>query len=159
MLKIKSGLGYDIHKIKKNGNMFIGGIKVSNKYSFIAHSDGDVLIHALVDSLLGAIGYNDIGELFPDNDNKYKDIDSKELLKKVKNILNDKGYEIMNIDCVIISEIIKINKFKDDIRKTISNILDIPYDDFNVKGKSKEGLDSVGRGEAIECFCSSMVRK
>lgn len=159
MLKIKSGLGYDIHKIKKNGNMFIGGIKVSDKYSFIAHSDGDVLIHALIDSLLGAIGYKDIGELFPNNDKNYKNIDSKELLKKVKNILDDEGYEIMNIDCVVISEIIKINEFKEEIRKTIAKLLDIPFDDFNVKGKTKEGLDSVGRGEAIECFCSSMVRK
>ena len=159
MLKIRSGIGYDIHKLKPGKALYIGGIKVSDKYCFIAHSDGDLLIHALIDSLTGAIGENDIGELFPNTSSEYKNIDSKELLKHVMEIYKDKKYEILSIDCIIISEHIKISPFKSEIKKIISSILDIKIDDFNLKGKTKEGIDDpVGRGEAIECFCSSMIR-
>jgi len=159
MIKIRAGIGYDLHKVTFGNALYIGGIKVSDKYSFISHSDGDVLIHALIDSLTGAMGENDIGELFPNNDNNFKDIDSKILLQKTAELLYKKDYEIMNIDCVIISEHIKISPYKNDIKKTITRILKIGIDDFNLKGKTKEGIDDpVGRGEAIECYCNSMIR-
>ncbi|MCK4835401.1 MAG: 2-C-methyl-D-erythritol 2,4-cyclodiphosphate synthase, partial [Candidatus Aminicenantes bacterium] len=120
---------------------------------------GDVLLHALIDSLLGAIGERDIGEMFPDTDPQYKNIKSEHLLVKTLEILKEKQYEILNIDCVVIAERPKIAPFRETIRKKVTEILDIPEEDFNIKAKTKEKLDSVGRGEAIECFCISMVRK
>ncbi len=159
MIKIRSGIGYDIHKLESGNSLYIGGIKVSDQYSFIAHSDGDVLIHALIDSLFGAVGENDIGEVFPNTDSKYKNIDSKLLLKYSLDYLNDKNFEIINIDSIIISELIQISPHKQKIRKKISSILNIDMEDFNLKAKTKEGIDDpIGRGEAIECYCTVMIR-
>lgn len=158
MLKIRSGLGYDIHRVKRGNGLYIGGIKVSDDLEFVSHSDGDLLIHALIDSLLGAIGENDIGELFPDTDIKYKRIKSDKLLAEVMKLYREKNVEIINIDCVIITEAPKISPFKIRIRENISKLLGIDYLDFNIKAKTKEKVGEVGRGEAIECFCTSMVR-
>lgn len=157
-LKIRSGIGYDIHRIDKGDGLYIGGIKVSNDLKFVAHSDGDVLIHALIDSLLGAFGEKDIGEIFPDNDIKYKDIKSEILLNKVIKILKENGVEILNIDCVVIAEKPNISSFKGRMKEKIASILGISADDFNVKAKTKEKIDAVGRGEAIECYCISLIR-
>lgn len=159
MLKIRSGIGYDIHQIETGNGLIIGGVQISNNMRFIAHSDGDLLIHALIDSLLGAIGEKDIGELFPDTDPLYKNINSTVLLQKTVGILKEKNFEIINIDSVIIAEVPKISPFKETIRENIAHILGIPVEDFNLKAKTKEKMDAVGRGEAMECFCVSMVRK
>jgi 2-C-methyl-D-erythritol 2,4-cyclodiphosphate synthase len=161
MLKIRSGIGYDIHRIKKGSRgLFLGGIKVAEDLEFTAHSDGDVLIHALIDSLLGAVGEKDIGEQFPDDDDRYKNIKSAILLEKSVRILKQNHYEIMNIDCVLIAEKPKISPFKNQIRENIAALLSIPIEDFNLKAKTKEKIetDMVGRGEAVECYCISLVR-
>jgi 2-C-methyl-D-erythritol 2,4-cyclodiphosphate synthase len=158
MLKIRSGIGYDIHRIKEGGGLFLGGVKVSDRLAFIAHSDGDLLIHALIDSLLGAAGEQDIGELFPDTDPRYKNIKSTVLLEKTLELLKSKGIEIVNIDAVIIAEAPKLSPFKDRIRTNMASLLGIPVGDFNVKAKTKEKTGAVGRGEAMECYCVSMVR-
>lgn len=157
-LKIRSGIGYDIHKIEEGDGLYIGGIKVSDSLKFIAHSDGDVLIHALIDSLLGAHGEKDIGEIFPDTDDRYKDIKSEILLEKVVSMLCKNNVEILNIDCVLIAEIPKIAPYRDQIKKKISSVLKISEEDFNIKAKTKEKIDTVGRGEAIECYCISLIR-
>lgn len=160
MLKIRSGIGYDLHRVEVGDGLYIGGINVSDTLRFIAHSDGDVLIHALIDSLLGAVGEKDIGEHFPDTDDRYKNIRSTLLLEKTAALLRDKHFEILNIDSVIIAEKPRLSPFKDKIRDNIAAILGIPKDDFNVKAKTKEktGGDPVGRGEAVECYCVAMVR-
>ncbi len=158
MLKIRSGIGYDIHRIEKGTGLYIGGIKISDRLKFAAHSDGDLLIHALIDSLLGAIGEKDIGELFPDTDNRYKNIKSTVLLEKTVDILEKKNFEIINIDSVIIAESPKISPFKEKIKENITSILGIGKEDFNLKAKTKEKIGAVGRGEAMECYCVSMVR-
>ncbi len=161
MLKIRSGIGYDIHRLTVGSGLYIGGIKVSDQLKFIAHSDGDVLIHALIDSLLGAIGEDDIGQQFPDTDPQYKNIDSKILLEETTRLLREQNFEIMNVDCVLVAEQPKISIHKDAIRTTLASLLNIPFASINVKAKTKEKIetDAVGRGEAIECFCVSMVRK
>jgi 2-C-methyl-D-erythritol 2,4-cyclodiphosphate synthase len=159
MLKIRSGIGYDIHRMKAGDGLYLGGVKVSDQLQFIAHSDGDVLIHSLIDALLGAIGSPDIGEMFPDTDTQYQNIKSEILLKKTLDILQDKNYEIMNVDCVLIAQDPRLSDYKTKIKKNISYILGIPEEDFNLKAKTKEKLDAVGRGEGIECFCIAMVRK
>ncbi len=159
MLKIRSGIGYDIHRIKKGDGLIIGGIKISTELKFVAHSDGDLLIHALIDSLLGAAGENDIGELFPDTDGRYKNIQSTLLLQQVLDILKNKNFEIINIDAVIIAESPKISPFKEQIKANMASLLNIPVEDFNIKAKTKEKIGAVGRGDAMECFCVSMIRK
>jgi 2-C-methyl-D-erythritol 2,4-cyclodiphosphate synthase len=158
MLKIRSGIGYDIHRLEKGTGLLIGGITVASDLCCVAHSDGDVLIHALIDSLLGAAGEADIGEMFPDSDPAYKDISSAVLLKEALELLNQKQFEIVNIDCVLITQLPRISPFKEAIRKHMSALLEIPVEDFNVKAKTREKLGSVGRGEGIECYCVSMLR-
>jgi len=158
MIKIRSGIGYDIHRLEKGDGIFIGGVFVPAEFRTISHSDGDVLLHALMDSLLGAIGEKDIGELFPDSDSGYKGIRSEILLKKVLKIFKKAGYEILNIDSVLISEKPKINPVKQAVRENVARLLGIPKADFNLKAKTKEKLDAVGHGKAIECFCMAMIR-
>lgn len=158
MIKIRSGIGYDIHRLVRGNGLMIGGVKVSASLLAQAHSDGDVLIHSLIDALLGAMGQPDIGELFPDNDPAFKGIASSVLLNKVKELLEVNNFEILNLDCVLVIEEPKISPFKSEIVKNITNILGIPQSDFNLKAKSKEKLDAVGRGEALECFSMAMIR-
>ena len=158
MIKIRSGIGYDIHRLVPGDGLMVGGIKVSASLKAEAHSDGDVLIHSLIDALLGAMGNPDIGELFPDNDPALKGIAGAELLKKVKARLDEADFEIMNLDSVVVIEAPKIAPFKNEIKKNIARILGIPQTDFNIKAKSKEKLDAVGRGEALECFSMAMIR-
>ena len=158
MLKIRSGIGYDLHRLAGGKGLYIGGIKVSDELSFVAHSDGDVLIHALIDSLLGAMGEKDIGELFPNTDPRYKGIRSEVFLRETMQLLHDNKYEIMNVDCVVVAEQPSLGPFKGQIRSHLANIMQIPVANLNVKAKTKEKLDGVGRGEAVECFCISMIR-
>lgn len=157
-LKIRSGIGYDIHRIEAGNGLFLGGIKVSDTLKFVAHSDGDLLIHALIDSLLGAIGEKDIGEHFPNTNEQYRNIKSTCLLEKTLDLLKEKKFEIINIDSVLITELPKISPFKKKIRDNVASLLKIPREDFNVKAKTKEKTGPVGRGEAMECYCVAMVR-
>ncbi len=159
MLKIRSGIGYDLHRLEAGDGLYLGGVRISDSLRFVAHSDGDLLIHALIDSLMGAIGEKDIGELFPDSDPQYKNVKSTELLKKALNIFRENEYEIINIDSVVIAETPRLSPFKDSIRDNIAALLEIPREDFNLKAKTAEKTGAVGRGEAMECYCISMVRK
>lgn len=159
MMKIRSGIGYDIHRLAAGDGLMLGGIRVSQTLRAEAHSDGDVLIHSLIDALLGAMGgADDIGELFPDSDPAWKGIAGSELLRRVKAILDSNRCEIMSLDCVVIAEVPKISPLKAEIVRSLAAILEIPETDISLKGKSKEKLDAVGRGEAIECFSIAMIR-
>jgi len=158
VIRIRSGIGYDIHRLVPGDGLMLGGVKISSEFRAEAHSDGDVLVHSLIDALLGAMSGPDIGELFPDNDPAFKDIAGAELLGRVKATLEGGNFAIMNLDCVVVLENPKIAPFKAAIRKNIARILGIPQADFNLKGKTKEKLDAVGRGEAIECFSIAMIR-
>jgi 2-C-methyl-D-erythritol 2,4-cyclodiphosphate synthase len=158
MIKIRSGIGYDIHRLKAGNGLLVGGVIISESLMAEAHSDGDVLIHSLIDALLGAMGQPDIGELFPDSDPKFKGIASLQLLRQVKKILADNHFEILNIDCVLIIEAPRISPFKDEIKKNITSTLQIPLTDFNMKAKTKEKIGAVGRGEALECFTTVLIR-
>jgi 2-C-methyl-D-erythritol 2,4-cyclodiphosphate synthase len=157
MNKIRSGIGYDIHRLKAGNGLLVGGVKISGSLMAEAHSDGDVLVHSLIDALLGAMGQPDIGELFPDSDPQFKGIASMQLLHRVKEILVDNHFEILNIDCILIIEAPKISSFKNEIKKNITTVLQIPQTDFNIKAKTKEKIGSVGRGEALECFSTVLI--
>ena len=158
MIKIRSGIGYDIHRLVPGSGLMIGGVRVAADLQAEAHSDGDVLMHSLIDALLGAMGQPDIGELFPDTDPAGKGMASSVMLGKVKELLDAQGFEILNLDSVVVIEAPRITPFKKEIVKNIARILGIPQADFNLKGKTKEKLDAVGRGEALECFSIAMVR-
>jgi len=158
-MEIRTRIGYDIHKLEEGRKFVLGNVTIPFEKGFIAHSDGDVLIHAIIDALLGAIAYGDIGRLFPDNDDSYKNIDSSILLRRVKKIVKEKGYKIGNIDTIIICQKPKLMPYIDKIRENLSSILEIEIDKISVKAKTKEGMDATGKGDSVEVFASTLIFK
>ena len=144
-----TGTGFDIHPFEDNKEMFLGGIKIDSTYGFKAHSDGDVLIHSVIDALLGACGAGDIGEFFPDDDAQYKNIDSKILLSKIVTFINNVGYEIVNIDLTIIAQKPKINPYKIQIKSKLAELLNIKKQFVNIKATTAEKLGFIGRSEGV----------
>ncbi len=152
---MRIGLGYDVHKLTENRELIIGGVTIPYEKGLLGHSDADVLLHAIMDALLGAAALGDIGRHFPDTDHRYKGISSLELLKEVKKLLTDKGYEIGNIDAVIIAQRPKMAPFIEDMIHNISSVLMIDKDSINIKATTEEGLGFTGSGEGIasEAIC------
>ncbi|RZD15943.1 MAG: 2-C-methyl-D-erythritol 2,4-cyclodiphosphate synthase [Candidatus Acididesulfobacter guangdongensis] len=147
-------------KIKQKNNskpLYLGGILIENHCGTVAHSDGDVILHSLTDALLGAAGLDDIGTLFPDNIESTKNISSVFMLQEAHKMIQNKGYCIINIDITVITQTPKIKVYKDKMILAISEALNIQQSCINIKGKTKEGMDSVGRGEAIECFSVCLI--
>jgi 2-C-methyl-D-erythritol 4-phosphate cytidylyltransferase/2-C-methyl-D-erythritol 2,4-cyclodiphosphate synthase len=141
-----TGTGYDTHAFEKNKKLILGGVEIESEYGLKAHSDGDVVIHSLIDALLGAAGFGDIGEFFPDTDERYKNANSTELLKEVISLLTKTGYEIINADISIIAEKPKLKAYKTKIQRNLSNILNAPV---NIKATTNEKMGFIGRGEGI----------
>lgn len=152
------GYGFDVHKFCKDRQMILGGVKIECEFGFEAHSDGDVLIHALMDSLLGGIGAGDIGEWFPPNDDRFKNADSTILLKEVVNFVESVGFEIVNIDIMILAEMPKITPYKDRMIENLSKILSIPKYRLNIKATTMEKMGFIGRGEGV-CVSSNASLK
>lgn len=144
-----TGTGLDIHAFEENKEMFLGGIKLPYDFGFKAHSDGDVLIHSIIDALLGACGAGDIGEFFPDTDEKYKNIDSKLLLENIVRFIYNVGYEIVNIDATIIAQKPKISPFKNQIKSSLAKIIGIEKQFINIKATTAEEMGFIGRKEGI----------
>jgi 2-C-methyl-D-erythritol 2,4-cyclodiphosphate synthase len=155
----KVGIGYDIHRLAEGRKLFLGGIEIPYIKGLLGHSDGDALIHALCDAILGALNRGDIGEHFPDTDPNYQGISSTELLLKVKSILDDAGFQIINIDTIIIAQEPKLSPFKLKIRQKLAEILDLELDKINIKAKTHEGLGELGRKEAIACWAIILIRR
>ena len=155
--KLRIGIGYDIHKLEENRNLIIGGIKIPYEKGLLGHSDADVLVHAIIDALLGALALPDIGTLFPDNNPDYKDADSLFLLKRVVLMVKENGYRINNVDSNIIAQEPKMMPYIQAIKNNLSVALEIPVEDISVKAKTKEHLDSVGAKEAIEAQAVVLV--
>ena len=156
---IRIGLGYDIHRLKRGRKFLLGGAEIPFFKGEDGHSDGDVLAHALCDALLGASALGDIGELFPPSDPAYKDADSMKLLGNVFARVKQAGWKPVNIDCVIICEKPKVLPFRDIIRKSLADALEIPLDCVFIKGKTKEGLGSAGKGRAVEAYVVCLLEK
>jgi 2-C-methyl-D-erythritol 2,4-cyclodiphosphate synthase len=156
-LKIKIGLGYDIHRLLKGRALYLGGVEIPHHAGLAGHSDGDCLIHALIDALLGALGEGDIGRLFADTDPKWKDIRSVDLLRRIVLRLKKKRVEILNIDLVVVAEEPKLAPYAGMVKRTLATILDIPEDDIGIKAKTNEGLGPVGRRRAIACWAVVLV--
>lgn len=153
------GIGYDIHQLVEGRDLIIGGIKITHEKGLLGHSDADVLIHAIIDGMLGALALDDIGTLFPDTDPKYKNIDSTILLKHVYDLIKEKGYKIVNIDSNIIAQVPKMMPYIPKMKEILSSILNISPDDLSIKAKTKEKLDAVGQKLAIEANAVVLLEK
>jgi 2-C-methyl-D-erythritol 2,4-cyclodiphosphate synthase len=148
---IRIGFSKDVHRLVEGKKLMIGGVEIPHYKGALGHSDADCLLHAIAESILGALALGDLGKFFPDDDPKYKDYDSKLILKEVYNYVEDKGYEIENLDCMVSLEKPKLSPFIKEIRKTIADILNCDKKQISVKATTHEGLGIVGREEAIIC--------
>lgn len=146
---MRIGTGYDVHKLVEGRKLILGGVEIPYSKGLLGHSDADVLIHSIMDSLLGAAALGDIGKHFPDTSEKYKDISSIKLLKEIKLILESEGYKIGNIDATIIAQKPKLAKYIEEMRKNIAKALDIDVKYISVKATTEEGLGFTGREEGI----------
>ena len=146
----RTGIGYDIHRLEENRDLIIGGVKIPYEKGLLGHSDADVLVHAIIDALLGALALPDIGTLFPDTDEKYKGADSIELLKQVYSIIKEKGYLINNLDSNIIAQAPKMMPYIPQMKEILAKTLNIDIKDISIKAKTKEHLDAIGEKRAIE---------
>lgn len=153
------GTGYDIHQLAEGRDLIIGGIKITHEKGLLGHSDADVLIHAIIDALLGALALKDIGTLFPDTNPKYEGADSSVLLKHVYNLIKEKGYLIVNIDSNIIAQRPKMMPYIPKMQEILCKILEIDINQLSIKAKTKEKMDAVGQGLAIEAFASVLLCK
>ena len=158
------GQGYDVHKIAKDRELILGGVNIpftidGNKMGLMAHSDGDVLTHAICDALLGAAALGDIGEHFPDTSDTYKNIDSQILLKHVKTLLETKGYHIVNIDATIAAQAPKLSPYKDQMASNISQTLNIAQNQVNIKATTEEGLGITGKNEGMVAHAICLIEK
>lgn len=149
---MRLGIGFDIHEFTENRPLILGGVEIPYAKGLEGHSDADVLTHAICDALLGACGDGDLGEHFPDSDIAYKNISSLELLKRVLQRVGEKGYQIENVDTILIAEEPKLTPFKGSIRKRIAETLHLSEHQVNVKAKSAEGLGLLGRAEGIASY-------
>lgn len=158
-MNLRIGYGIDVHRLEKNIPLFIGGIEIESEHGAVGHSDADVLLHAICDALLGAANLRDIGYHFSDRDPKYKGIDSKILLKEVMNLIQEKQYHVVNIDCTIILETPKLNPHIPSMQKVISEILKVDEDAVSIKATTHEKVDSFGETRAIKAYAVCLLDK
>lgn len=156
---IRIGHGYDLHLLADGLPFYLGGIKIRHTKGCVAHSDGDTLIHALCDALLGALALGDIGRHFPDTAEEFKGIDSKILLRRVYQLVTERGYRLVNADCTIILQKPKISPYITEMRECLAALLSVDASYISIKATTTEGADSVGKEEAISVFASVLVEK
>ncbi|WP_296971820.1 2-C-methyl-D-erythritol 2,4-cyclodiphosphate synthase [Tepidanaerobacter sp. EBM-38] len=156
---MRIGLGFDVHKLVVGRKLVLGGVIIPFEKGLLGHSDADVLVHAINDALLGAAALGDIGKHFPDNDPIYKDISSLMLLKKVKELLSDAGYQVVNIDSVICAQKPKLSPYIGNMCKNIADTLDVDIDRISIKATTTEELGFEGRGEGISAQAICMIEK
>ncbi|MBQ3093106.1 MAG: 2-C-methyl-D-erythritol 2,4-cyclodiphosphate synthase [Clostridia bacterium] len=154
---MRIGHGYDVHRYVENRKLILGGVEIPYKFGLLGHSDADVLVHAIIDSLIGALCLGDIGKLFPDTDIKYKNIDSLILLKHVNNIIIEKKYEIINIDSTIVIQEPKLSSYINNIRKNIADTCKININDINVKAKTEENLGFTGALQGVAAHAVVLI--
>lgn len=158
-MDIRIGHGYDVHALAEGLRLVLCGVEIPHNKGCVAHSDGDVAIHAICDALLGALALGDIGKLFPDSDLRYKGIDSTKLLKVVVDIITDKGYSISNIDCTIAMQKPKLRPYIDTMRVTLSDVVGIDVDRISVKATTTEHLGFEGREEGVSATAVALLCK
>ncbi len=156
---IRLGIGYDIHRLKKGRSLILGGVSIPYEYGLEGHSDADVLTHAIIDAIIGALGKGDIGLHFPDTDPRFKDVRSLDLLKEVALWMKKEGFILNNLDSIIVCQKPKLMPYIPEMRRNISEAIGADERRINIKAKTKEGLESVGKGEAIESYATVTLIK
>ncbi len=159
MQNIRIGFGYDVHQLSKDRKLFLGGVEIPSELGLLGHSDADVLLHAICDALLGALAFGDIGKHFPNTDEKFKDIDSKILLKESYRLVKEKKYILGNMDASLVLEKPKILPHLKEIQKSISDILECNEDQISIKATTSEKLGFVGREEGAEAYATVLLFK
>lgn len=154
---MRIGHGYDVHRLVEDRKLILGGVEIEYEKGLLGHSDADVLLHAVSDSLLGAAALGDIGCMFPDNDPKYKDADSLKLLKAVADRLSDNGYRVINIDATVLAQKPKLKPLIPQMRENIAGAIGIPVDCVSVKATTEEGLGFTGTGEGMAAHCVCLI--
>jgi 2-C-methyl-D-erythritol 2,4-cyclodiphosphate synthase len=158
-LKIRIGSGFDVHQLKEGRKFILGGIQIPSEKGILGHSDGDVLIHAICDALLGAAGLKDIGFYFPDTSAEFKDIDSTKLLAQVMILLNERNFKVGNIDTTVVCEKPKIKPYVDAMKEKLANIIGVDTDDISIKATTNEMMGFIGREEGIVAYASALIFK
>lgn len=154
---MRVGIGYDVHRLGEGRNLVLGGIKIEFPLGLIGHSDGDALIHAVIDALLGAVRLGDIGEHFPSNDPRYEGIDSVDLLKETAILLKRDGWKLVNLDATIIAEKPHLKEYVDAMSKKLAKGLSVGSSQINVKAKTNDGLGFLGAGDGIAVWAVALV--
>lgn len=157
-MDFKIGFGYDVHKLTQGQIIVLGGLKISHNKTAIAHSDGDVIIHAIMDALLGAAGLNDIGYYFPDTDPDIKNADSRELLKAVIVLIRKEGYEVGNVDVTLCAEAPKLSEYIEDIKYILAGLLQTSANSVSIKATTNEKLGFIGSEEGIACYAVALIK-
>ncbi|GFI62043.1 2-C-methyl-D-erythritol 2,4-cyclodiphosphate synthase [Clostridiales bacterium] len=155
---MRIGLGYDVHRLTEKRRLILGGVDIPFEKGLLGHSDADVLIHAIMDALLGAAALGDIGLHFPDSEEEYQGISSMYLLSKVCLLIKAKGYTTINIDATIIAQRPKLRPYIDDMRKNIAGVMNMPISCINIKATTEEGLGFTGRGEGIAAQAICLIQ-
>lgn len=156
---MRIGHGYDVHKLVEGRDFILGGVKIPYEKGLLGHSDADVLLHAVSDSLLGAAALGDIGKLFPDTDEAFKGADSLVLLEKVCQQINKKGYRVVNVDATVLCQRPKLRNYIDTMRENIAGALGVDADCVSVKATTEEGLGFTGTGEGVAAHCVCLIEK
>ncbi|MCD4784531.1 MAG: 2-C-methyl-D-erythritol 2,4-cyclodiphosphate synthase [Candidatus Eremiobacteraeota bacterium] len=154
---IRIGQGYDVHKLVKGRKLILGGVEIEYEKGLLGHSDADVLVHSIMDAILGAAAMGDIGRHFPDTDERYRGISSIKLLEKVNNLILEKGFTVVNLDATIIAQKPKLAPYIDQMRENIRKTLSIDIDRVSIKATTTEGLGFTGRGEGIAVLCVCLL--
>ena len=158
-MKFRVGHGYDVHKLVEDRKLIIGGVEIPHYKGLLGHSDADVLAHAICDALLGAAALGDIGKHFPDNDDRYKDVDSLVLLEKVCELIRNKGYEISNVDSTILAQAPKLRPYIDEMRSKLAKAMKLDIDELSVKATTEERLGFTGIEEGIAAHAVVLLMK
>ena len=153
------GQGYDVHKFAPNRDLILGGVKIPFELGLEGHSDADVLTHAVMDALIGALALGDIGKFFPDTDPKFKNADSILLLREILSVVSEKGYNIVNIDATVVAQKPKLRDYIDEIRKNFADELNIPLDCISVKATTEEKLGFTGNMKGMKSYCVVLLSK
>ncbi|MEE0137430.1 2-C-methyl-D-erythritol 2,4-cyclodiphosphate synthase [Fusobacterium ulcerans] len=156
---IRIGNGYDVHVLTEGRKLVLGGVEIPHTKGVLGHSDGDVLVHAVMDAMLGALALGDIGKHFPDTDMKYENIDSTILLKRVKELIAERGYKIINLDSIIVLQKPKVKPYIEAIRKRIAEVLEIDVEQVSVKATTEEKLGFTGDESGVKSYCVVLLEK
>lgn len=158
-IMIRIGNGYDVHVLTEGRKLVLGGVEIPHTKGVLGHSDGDVLVHAVMDAMLGALALGDIGKHFPDTDMKYENIDSTILLKRVKELIAERGYKIINLDSIIVLQKPKVKPYIEAMRKRVAEVLEIDVEQVSVKATTEEKLGFTGDESGVKSYCVVLLEK